>query len=379
MDSTTIIVIVVVIITVIAAGVGLYYATQQSSSPSPPTTLMPVVDSPTGGSSTPGGSGTASADWMYPRGELDFMSSEGAKSCVAAYALHHVNSKYKGPVVKIKRLGDSVKENFYADAERELKTESGKKLKDWLAEYPGDSTAAMIDTWYDQSTDAKGRPNKQDTDVAKYTSSTRIEKRDDKRQKGWQIRFRDTDVIRLGSGNSNNILKTYSEFTIVMNARWSDKEWATALWMGPNIGNDSDPAKSYVYIGNYGSSGRYAFMYAGNDNQKQVMSDRQAPAKEALAKESFTNFIMVAKRKSDAITEVKGYIDGQGFNMDESDVLYSGKAPSSQLIHNDVIFLGGHGYPGGKAKRIFGKVTDVIFFNKPLSGSDITRMSTYNN
>ena len=375
MDSTTVIVIIVVITVVIAAGIGLYYLSQSDRAGSPPATVMPVVNTP---ASTSGGAG--SADWMYPRGELDFMSTDGAKSCVAAYALHHVNSKYKGPVVKIKRLGDSVKENFYADAERELKTEGGKKLKDWLAEYPGDSTAAMIETWYDQSTDSKGRPNKQDTDVAKYTSSTKIEKRDDKRQKGWQIRFRDTDVIRLGAGNSNHILKTYSEFSIVMNARWSDKEWATALWMGPNIGNDSDPSKSYVYIGNYGSSGKYAFMYAGNDSQKQVVSDRMAPSKESLDKEPFTNLIMVAKKKSDSsVTEVKGYINGQGLNTDESDVLYSGKPPSSQLIDNDVIFLGGHGYPGGKSKRMYGKVTDVIFFNKPLSSSDITRMSTYNN
>lgn len=367
-----------------------------------------------GGAGADGGAGGAGnqtgLDWKFGAtnpGELDFLSASDKDSCVAAYALHHLNREYKGPVARVKRLADGEKADFYAknpkDPEQEsveLLDENGKNLKDWLMEIgDGDGTRAQLDTWYDQS--GKG----QHTQVVTYSSPTSIEYRDDDRRRGWQITFDRSSVIRLGANKNgqSGILPNYAEFTVVLNARWTNRDWATALYVGPEqppkVGS---PESSYIYMGNHGNTGKYAFIYAGDANGP-VRSSKSAAAQGALEDEPFTNLIMIGRKISDNVTEVKGYINGSGLNTEGGDVrplqtetsgpvspspvnnyaqrgvIFSGRPPTDRYTATDRFYLGGHSPPQGELKAMEGKVTHIVFFKKPLAESNLARWARWGN
>jgi len=370
MDTGTFAVILIVIL---ALAVGAFFVLRNAAAAPPAAAAADEVQQISAPIERPQTETGATSSWMYPRGEFDSMTEAGRKSCVAAYSLHHLWSGYKGPVAKIRRLGDGKQENFYADSSAELRTTSNKTLKDWLKEYDGPAVPEIV-IWYDQS------GNNQHTEVERNTSPTRIERRDDGRREGWQIRFTGTDVIKIGAANRNNPLKDYADFTISLTAKWEDKPWATGLWIG-QPGNDSSVRKSSVFIGNYSTSGRYSFIYGGNVDERQVVSTRQTPETMNSKEVPFTNFIMVAKSKSKSLTEIRGYIDGAGFNTNTAGVVYSGPPPNNIRADHDVLYLGGHSNMtgGAESRPIVGKVTDLILFATPLVSSDWTRMASYNN
>ena len=363
MDNTTF-AIILVLIFIIAGAIFIILRNYQGEKESPPPVEAPRSESQT---SSPTSGGDSS--WMYPRGELDWMKKESVEKCEAAYSLHHLWSKYKGPVVGVRRLSDNARKNFYATKEGDLRTEDGMKLKDWVA-----NDEPMLDIWFDQS------GKKQHAAVEIYSSNPVMAKRKD-RPSAWEIKFDGINVLKLGAANRNVPLKDYADFTVSLNAKWEDtkdRSWETGLWIGQQ-GNDSSVRKSTIFIGNYGSSGRYAFVYKGDVNEAKVTSTMAAPL--SIINESPKNFSMVGKyNKSNKLTTIKGYINGNGFNTNSSDVAYSGSPAENDQVNADLLYLGGHRNMtgGSESKPMKGSVTDLLFFSTPLDSSDFILLGSFN-
>lgn len=367
MDGATLAIILVLIL-IIAGAIFIVVRNYQAEEESPPPVEAPRSESQTSSTTT---TTTADSSWMYPRGELDFLSEDARSKCMAAYSLHHLFSKYKGPVARVRRLKDSARENFYATLEGELKTKDGTKLKDWIG-----NSEPMLDTWFDQS------GNKRDSAVEIYTSNPVMEKRTDQFNKtAWQIKFDGMNVMKLGAGSRSVPLQDYADFTVSLNAKWEDtkdRSWETALWIGQE-GNDSSVRKSTIFIGNYGASGKYAFAYGGNVDAGKVQSSVAAPS--SVAKEPPRNFSIVGKYdKNSKTTTIKGYVDGSGFNTNSSDVSYKGPPAENVRVNKDNLYLGGHtNMTGGEeSKPIKGAVTDLLFFSAPLVSSDFITLGSFN-
>lgn len=367
MDGATFAIILVLIL-VIAAAIFIVVRNYQTESPDSDatTTTTTTVEAPRAEL----GTGGADSSWMYPVGELDALSTDARDKCEAAYSLHHLYSKYKGPVVRVRRLKDSARENFYATKEGELKAKDGTKLKDWIG-----NSEPMLDIWFDQS------GKKRDSAVEMYTSNPVMEKRTDQFNKtAWQIKFDGINVMKLGAGSRSVPLQDYADFTVSLNAKWEDskdRSWETGLWIGQE-GNDSSVRKSTIFIGNYGSSGNYSFVYNGNIDDRKVQSTVAAPS--SVTKEPPRNFTIVGTQKNRNLTEIRGYVDGSGFNTNSSDVAYSGPPAENVRVNKDNLYLGGHtNMTGGtESKPIRGAVTDLLFFSAPLKSSDFILLGSFN-
>ena len=367
MDGATFAIILVLIL-VIAGAIFIVVRNYQAEDDAAPQTAdSTTVEAPR----SELGTGGADSSWMYPRGELDFLSEDARSKCMAAYSLHHLFSKYKGPVARVRRLKDSARENFYATLEGELKAKDGTKLKDWIG-----NSEPMLDIWFDQS------GKKRDSAVEIYTSNPVMEKRTDQFNKtAWQIKFDGINVMKLGAGSRSVPLQDYADFTVSLNAKWEDtkdRSWETGLWIGQE-GNDSSVRKSTIFIGNYGSSGKYAFAYGGNIDAGKVESSVAAPS--SVTKEPPRNFSMVGKYdKNSKTTTIKGYVDGSGFNTNSADVSYKGPPAENVRVNKDNLYLGGHtNMTGGEeSKPIKGAVTDLLFFSTPLVSSDFITLGSFN-
>ena len=371
MDGATFAIILVLIL-IIAGAIFIVVRNYQAGEESSPPVEAPRSESQISSPTAAGGD----SSWMYPRGELDLISTDARNSCVAAYSLHHLFSKYKGPVVRARRLGDSTsagREDFYADEKGELRTKSGTTLKKWVAEFDKDAIIG-VDIFYDQT--GKGRHGA----VQNYTSGASLVKRDDGVNEGWMLRFYGLAVIKLSSASRSVPLQDYADFTVCLNAKWEDtdeRDWETGLWIGRS-GTDSSVRRSAIFIGNYGSSGKYSFIYGGNVDEGKVTSTMSAP--KTVEKAPITNFMMIGTKKSSGKTQVKGYINGSGFNTNSSDVAYEGPPVENQLVNEDAMYLGGHvNMTGGsESEPIKGALTDLVFFATPLKSSDFVYMSSFN-
>jgi hypothetical protein len=86
------------------------------------------------------------------------LSTNAQNSCRSIYSYRRVNTLYTGPTFRLRRSSDNVTLDFYADAAGNLGTglgASGTPLIEWLGAGSYGGAIAYVDTWYDQSLNAR--------------------------------------------------------------------------------------------------------------------------------------------------------------------------------------------------------------------------------